>query len=375
MAKNVVLHVGTPKTGTSMVQDLLTRNGDGLREHGVLVPTGAFDHQYRAGLDLLGHPGEDNEGAWDRLAARVRKHRGTAVISNEILTRATSPQIDRAAASFGYADLDVIVTVRDLGRQIASGWQEAVKHRAKLSFAGFLAALHEDPPRRRVARGFWAVQDWPAAVARWSTVCGPARVHIVTVPPESSDPAVLRDRVLRAMKIDRSWVPRTPERLNSRIGAAETKVLRGINARNRPADLDAGQYAEFVRERLVPEIARRAERPAPIGLPPSEHAWVAELSAQWLDRVKGRGYQLVGDLADLEPRPTRRWSDPDAVPPMEELAAANLVIDALLNGEIAEREGNVDRFYEIARSYARRRAGRLRVVRGVLRTRSRMGGR
>lgn len=373
MAKNVVLHVGTPKTGTSMVQDLLTRNGDRLRNHGVLVPTGTFDHQYRAGLDLLGHPGEDNRGAWDRLAVQVRRHRGTAIISNEILTRATSAQIDRAAASFDYAELDVIVTVRDLARQIASGWQEAVKHRAKLSFAGFLRALHEDPPQRRVARGFWAVQDWPAAVARWSAVCGPANVHIVTVPPESSDPAILRDRVLRAMRIDRSWVPEPPERLNTRLGAAETKVLRGINARHRPADLDAGQYAEFVRERLVHEMAARASDPVRITLPPSEREWAAGLTEQWVDRVRSRGYQLVGELDDLEPRVSDDWTDPDAVPPEAELAAANAVIDALLDGEIAERENNVDRFYEIARAYARRRAGRLKVVRGVLRARSRVG--
>jgi hypothetical protein len=36
--KRVLLHVGTPKTGTSYLQDVLFRNRELLREHGILYP-------------------------------------------------------------------------------------------------------------------------------------------------------------------------------------------------------------------------------------------------------------------------------------------------------------------------------------------------
>ncbi|UYM05942.1 hypothetical protein [Solicola gregarius] len=372
MADRIVLHVGTPKTGTSMVQDMLARNAESLRRHDVLVPGGAFDHQYRAGLDLLDESTDDSRGAWDRLAAQVRRHRGTAIISNEILSRAEPEQVARAASTLGAPAFDVVVSVRDLGRQVPSGWQEAVKHRARLSFSAFVEALHADPPTRRVARGFWAVQDWPTAAERWGALTSPERVHIVTVPPSTADPDVLRTRMLTAMGIEPAWVPTPPQRGNTRLGAAEARVLRGINTRVRPDAVDAGAYAEFVRDRLVRAMAERADDPIRIRLDPAEYDWVAEISRRWIDDVRARGYDIVGDLDELRPVRYDDWTDPDAVEPAVELAAANNVIDALLTGQVAERNDNVDRFYEIARAYARRRAGRLRTVRGILRTKSRL---
>lgn len=372
MADRVVLHVGTPKTGTSMVQDLLARNDATLRQRGVLVPGGAYDHQYRAGLDLLGEVADDGRGSWDRLAAQIRRHDGTAVVSNEILTRASDEQIARAAASLPDAAIDVIVTVRDLGRQIPSGWQEAVKHRARLPFATFVAELRAEHPRRPAARGFWEVQSWPEAAKRWAAITSPERVHIVTVPPSSADPVVLRQRILKAMGIEPEWVPQAPHRDNTRLGAAEAKVLRGINRRVGRDTVGPSQYAEFVRDRLVRDLAERADEPIRIRLPPAAYDWVDAMSRRWIADVRDRGYSVVGDLHDLEPARYDDWVDPDAVAPAAELAAANAAIDALLAGQVAEREHNVDRFYEIARAYARRRAGRVRLVRGLLRARSKL---
>ncbi|UPK73855.1 hypothetical protein MU582_15625 [Nocardioidaceae bacterium SCSIO 66511] len=372
MADRIVLHVGTPKTGTSMVQDMLARNSATLRDNDVLVPGGAFDHQYRAGLDLLGEADEDSQGTWDRMAAHARRHRGTVVISNEILTRAEPEHIERAASTLGDAEFDIVLTVRDLGRQIPSGWQEAVKHRAKLPFAAFVESLHATPPARRVARGFWSVQDWPAAAERWARVSEGARVHVVTVPPSSADPDVLRTRVLSAMGIDVEHVPIPPERINTRLGAAEVKVLRGINTRLDREAVQAGEYAEFVRDRLVRALADLADDPIRIRLAPAEHDWAADISRRWIAAVRGRGYDIVGDLDELMPTRVEPWTDPDSVGSDTELAAASNAVDALLLGQIAERDENVDRFYEIARAYARRRAGRLRTVRGLLRAKARI---
>ncbi|MDN5852158.1 MAG: hypothetical protein L0K86_04780, partial [Actinomycetia bacterium] len=252
------------------------------------------------------------------------------------------------------------------------GWQEAVKHRAKLPFATFVTELCAEQPRRPAARGFWDVQFWPEAARRWAAITSPERVHIVTVPPPSADSVVLRERVLRAMGIDLAWVPEAPHRDNTRLGAAEAQVLRGINRRVGRDTLGPGQYAEFVRDRLVRDLAERAEDPIRIRLPPAGHDWATDISQRWVEDVRRLGYTVIGDLGELEPTRYDDWTDPDAIAPEVELAAANAAIDALLAGQIAERENNVDRFYEIARAYARRRAGRLRAVRGLLNARSKL---
>ncbi len=93
MSKRVLLHVGTPKTGTSYLQDVLFRNRRTLAAAGILYPADRFDAHFLAALDLMRLPwgGLEDEaiGAWDRLAAQVRGLDGTAIISHEILATAS----------------------------------------------------------------------------------------------------------------------------------------------------------------------------------------------------------------------------------------------------------------------------------------------
>ena len=98
-------------------------------------------------------------GAWDELAAAVRKAPGTAIISHEILATASRSQVKRALESVGYGsgtEVHVILSVRDLVRQIPAEWQENVKHRAGLSYRDFLEA-HPGPgagePDRQLVLG------------------------------------------------------------------------------------------------------------------------------------------------------------------------------------------------------------------------------
>ena len=98
--KRVLLHVGTPKTGTSYLQDVLFRNREVLRGHGILYPADRFDGHFLAALDLMrltwGGLETQAVGAWDRLAEQVRAWPGTSIVSHEILSTASPTQIDRA---------------------------------------------------------------------------------------------------------------------------------------------------------------------------------------------------------------------------------------------------------------------------------------
>ena len=74
--RRVILHVGTPKTGTSHLQDVLFRNREMLAKRGILYPADRFDAHFLAALDLMkltwGGLEQEAVGAWASLAARVR---------------------------------------------------------------------------------------------------------------------------------------------------------------------------------------------------------------------------------------------------------------------------------------------------------------
>ena len=94
MSQKVLLHVGTPKTGTSYLQDVLFRNRETLAAAGITYPATRFDSHFLAALDLMKLPwgGLQAEaiGAWDELAAQVREAPGTSIISHEILATASA---------------------------------------------------------------------------------------------------------------------------------------------------------------------------------------------------------------------------------------------------------------------------------------------
>ena len=82
MSRKVLLHVGTPKTGTSYLQDVLFRNREVLEQAGIAYPATRHDSHFLAALDLMQLPwgGLQAEaiGAWDapgRAGARARRHR------------------------------------------------------------------------------------------------------------------------------------------------------------------------------------------------------------------------------------------------------------------------------------------------------------
>ncbi len=79
MSRKVLLHVGTPKTGTSYLQDVLFRNREVLAAAGITYPASRPDSHFLAALDLMQLPwgGLQSEaiGAWDDLAGQVRDPR------------------------------------------------------------------------------------------------------------------------------------------------------------------------------------------------------------------------------------------------------------------------------------------------------------
>ena len=107
MADVVYLHVGSPKTGTTYIQDRLALNRAQLARHDVRYPLGVRGDMFHAALDLIERPWggmlPDAKGEWDALVKRTRRAGGRVVISHEILAGATGEQVERAMASLAPA--------------------------------------------------------------------------------------------------------------------------------------------------------------------------------------------------------------------------------------------------------------------------------
>jgi hypothetical protein len=314
--QRVLVHVGAPKTGTSFVQDLLFQNRAKLASSGVLYPADRFDAHFLAALDLMELPWGGLEkqavGAWDRLAEQVRGFDGTVIVSHEILAKATPQQVRRALDSFGPTEVHVVLSARDLVRQIPAEWQENVKHRRVLGYERFLAKITDPRRRGELASWFWGVQEVPDILARWGAGLPPERVHVVTVPKPGAPRDLLWRRFAAVFGLDPDAFALETERANPSMGVPETALVRRINERVNDGVLANQDYRQFVRELLTHQtLSRRADSPR-LALPPEVRQWAVELSETWIAALDAAGYDVVGDLADLRPDEVAApYVDPD----------------------------------------------------------------
>jgi len=365
-AKRVLLHVGTPKTGTSYLQDVLFQNRGTLKQHGILYPAHRFDAHFLAALDLMRLPwgGLETEavGAWDALASRVRRWGGTSIISHEILAHASAAQVERALASLAprgepSPEVHVLISARDLVRQIPAEWQENVKHRRVISYGHFLDAIRDPARNTELGAWFWAVQELPDILARWGGTIPPERVHIITVPKPGSPRTLLWERFVEAFGLGGIPLELQDERSNPSLGVPETALLRRINRAVNDV-LPPADYRPLVRELLAHQtLSKRTSSPR-LSVPAEVHEWASGLSATWVEALRDRQYDVVGDLDDLLPDETvAPFVDPDN--PREALVnnAALDAIKALLLENTRLRRAEDDLHAEVSnRDDALRRA-------------------
>jgi hypothetical protein len=332
MAEVVYLHVGAPKTGTTYLQDRLYANRASLGAHGVSYPVGQNTDMFGAALDLLGlswgGQREQVRGEWDALVGRVRRVSGTAVVSHEILAGATRPQVARAMRDLAGADVHVVYSARDLGRQIPAEWQESIKHRKQKSFQHYVRDVRR-AERRDPELWFWRAQGLPDVLDRWGAGLPPGRVHLVTVPQPGAPRDELWRRYCAAFGIDPRWAPEDTASSNPSLGIEETALVRALNKRLRKAALDSAHYRRLVRQLVVHSTLAQRPQMRRVTLPPKAHGWVGEVAAEWVAWVAQSGIDVVGDVEDLCPVPPAagRWADPDKPRPRR---TADAALDALV---------------------------------------------
>ncbi len=349
MAEKVILHVGAPKTGTSFLQDRLFHNPDVLAAQGILYPADRPDAQFLAALDLMqltwGGLEKQAGGAWSRLAGAVRGWAGTAIVSHEILGFASRAHVARALDSLvdpdGRTEVHVVLSARDLVRQVPAEWQENVKHRRRVTYGEFLDEIRDPARRSRLASWFWGVQEVPEVLDRWAGTLPPAQVHVVTVPHPGAPRDLLWERFMGVLGIEPASLVEGTGRENPSLGVPETALVRRLNERLEDV-VPNERYRQFVREYLVHQTLSRGQTSARLSVPPDVFAWADELSRSWRDTLAARGYDVVGDLEELVPTAAPPWVDPDH-PDETEVAAVGLKgLDAMVREAARLRDVEIE---------------------------------
>lgn len=314
--QRVFFHIGAPKTGTTFIQDVLVRNKNALRANGLLYP-GRNGMHVMAALDLRnivfkGHRYAEADRAWPRMVNTIKPWGGDAIIDQELFAGASEKQVARALRNLDFAEVHILLTVRDMARQLPAAWQEWIRNSETESFAEWLRAVHPADDAESDARWlFWRLHDIPEILRRWTRDVPPDRVHVITVPPAGSDPGTLWNRFAGVLGIDPDAYDTHSERQRASLAAAEAETLRALNIALRDEDVAWPTYDRIVKRYLAFELGER--RGDPIALPKDHYEWAVEWSRDASAFIAERGYHVVGDLDDLIPTAPRPGVDPAEV--------------------------------------------------------------
>jgi len=351
MARRLYLHIGPPKTGTSYLQAAWFQHRSELAEQGVLYPGDEPMDQFRASAVVLQKSRVTDRmppshlTAWERLTSAVRDWDTDAILSSEhyALASAARAKAILDEASGLATEVHLLVTVRDLARQVPAAWQQSVKQGNDETFDDYWRGLASDH-----RRGFWQGQDLPALLDRWTQGLPPERVHLVVHGAPGSPRGLLWERVCSVTGVD-PGILRPVKRTNESLGVVQIEFLRRVNAQL-PADRDRIDMGRLTKSTVSTQVLAPSGDAVEMGLPADALSWLRERSGEMVDALRTRDYDVVGDLADLMPadRPNAGRS-PDLVQDSEvaEVAAgafARMLVQELerkkterrLKDEIAE---------------------------------------
>lgn len=338
----VVLHVGTPKSGTTFLQTALwTHRRELRRQHVHLAGRRSRDMflaavEVREAFDFWGQPQESIGGTWATLCQQALRRAGTTVMSHELLAACSPEQAARALQHLDGAEVHVVLTARDLVRQVTSDWQERVKNGNTLAFARFRRSVMRPIRRGTFHSQFWRNQDPVGILDRWAVHLPAEQVHVVVAPAGGAPPQELWHRFAAAVGFDPTGLDPVGERgANATLGPAQITALRHVNkaltAKILPPAYERVVKADFA-ERIL--AAQSDERPT---CPRKLAGMLREVAVDRNETLTARGYRIHGDLAELVPPENAGGRSPDKVPEKRVIEAlAGSLAEVLL--ERAERK-------------------------------------
>jgi hypothetical protein len=301
MTSRVYLHVGAPKSGTTFLQGVLEANRERLADAGVLLVGDRHLDRIHAALQVredkrLADLPEASRHAWTTLVRQIAEWPGdSAVLSYELFAAASADQARRALADLSAYDVHVVVTGRDLGRVVVSGWQERLKF-------GLTTPLEQWTPKDETDGGEWGWHTLdPAAVAeRWGSTLPADHVHVVTAPGPGAPPHELWHRFAEACGLADVRAGLDVARANESLGVVQAELLRRVNVVLAPEIQGSRQRSVWIRDLLAQDVLGPLGQ-EPIGTTETQVSTARETWERSVERIRSAGYAVHGDLDDLRP--------------------------------------------------------------------------
>ena len=307
--KQLILHVGFHKSGTSALQESLANQRDELHKAGVLYPSIGKKAHHRVAWGLSQKPwGWKAKGAettpyktFSRMASLINLSSAPKIIlSSEFFAELEPQYLQKLASSIRGRQIKILFTLRPLAKLLSSSYQQYLKFGLKADYVEWLHSVLDEPGVSKLNPTFWKRHMHGEVVAKWASVFGVENISVLIV--DEQRPELLYESINNYLGLPAGFLKPEPEGSNRSLSVEEVSLLLELNRRF-PEEREWNEYLIFIRNGYIREITDNVPlKPGSTKLltPGWAVSKANEIAAESRKKIQELGVDVLGDISSLD---------------------------------------------------------------------------
>ena len=339
-ANSIMLHIGAHKTGTTSLQAALFAASKQLEEQGVINLVADGDETANPAARAIQRlPSSGSAGApvnynvWTTLVRQAQAHPNQLVsISAEAFAVSESLVIKQIVNDLGLDRLQVVITLRPLGKILPSQWQQDL-HGAWLSveFEEWLRqTLKEARPIKKIGplqvpHQFWFRHRHDALLQRWIDAVGRDRITLVVADDQRK--SSLLEHFEKLLSLSAGTLTSTGITRNQSMTLPEMQIMQRYGEQLESSELGkkiVAQSRYHKALRILRKMRPENENDARLIVPAWSYERVSEIQHEMVERMQASGVAVIGTLNQLNWLPERNEVNKGRVSQVDEVNEVEL---------------------------------------------------
>jgi hypothetical protein len=307
--KQLILHVGFHKSGTSALQESFAVQRAELQAAGVLYPSIGRKAHHRIAWALTQRAwGWKKRGGevtpfkhFSKMASFInRSNSPKIVLSSEFFSELTTEQIQKIVSGIRGRDVKILFTLRPLAKLLSSSYQQYLKYGTKAGYVEWLHSVLDEPGVSKINPTFWQRHMHGDVISRWAQAFGKENVSVLIV--DEQRPEFLYESLNDYLGLSAGYLKPQATGTNRSLSLEEVSLLLELNRRF-PKERQWNEYLVFIRNGYIRQLTDNV--PLKEGsqklLTPK---WAVEkanaLATESKNMIQGLGVKVYGDLQSLD---------------------------------------------------------------------------
>jgi hypothetical protein len=307
--KQLILHVGFHKSGTSALQETFSAQREELRAAGFLYPSIGRKAHHRIAWALTQRAwGWKKRGGevtpfkhFSKMASLInRSNSPKVVLSSEFFSELTAEQIQKVVSGIRGREVKILFTLRPLAKLLGSSYQQYLKYGTKADYVEWLLSVLDEPGVSKINPTFWQRHMHGEVISKWVDAFGKDNVSVLIV--DESRPEFLYESLNEYLGLAPGFLKPQVTGSNRSLSLEEVSLLLELNRRF-PKEREWNEYLVFIRNGYIRQLTDHV--PLNEGskklLTPK---WAVEkanaLATESKKKIKDLGVKVYGDIETLD---------------------------------------------------------------------------